>query len=90
MIQDIEPSTTGPMAATGDYDPTIPTFDPHTTQRRLADHEVRIERLESLLAEPTCRVCGCTEDNACQDDDAGPCWWIEPGLCSHCAGKEGA
>lgn len=35
--------------------------------------------------EPTCRVCGCTEDRACP----GGCWWVadvdEHGdLCSQC------
>lgn len=29
-----------------------------------------------------CRVCGCTDDNACQPD---PCHWVEPNLCSACA-----
>lgn len=28
-----------------------------------------------------CRVCGCTEDNACE----GGCYWVEPDLCSQCA-----
>ncbi len=28
-----------------------------------------------------CRVCGCTETNACMTP-TGPCHWIEPGLCS--------
>lgn len=27
-----------------------------------------------------CRVCGCTDDNAC----AGGCYWVEPDLCSAC------
>lgn len=36
------------------------------------------------LEEPTCRVCGCTEDNACP----GGCYWVEPDLCSQCVGKE--
>lgn len=31
-----------------------------------------------------CRVCGCTADRACVDDD-GPCWWVERDLCSACA-----
>ena len=31
-----------------------------------------------------CRVCGCTEDHACVDDEVGPCWWLEADLCSHC------
>jgi hypothetical protein len=33
-----------------------------------------------------CRVCGCTEDNACVTDD-GPCFWVEEDLCSACASK---
>ena len=36
---------------------------------------------------PTCRVCGCWELDACWDDEAGPCWWVEEDLCSHCAAK---
>lgn len=39
-----------------------------------------------------CRVCGCTDVNACtleaqQGDGAmvlTPCWWVEPDLCSGC------
>lgn len=27
-----------------------------------------------------CHVCGCTDDRACP----GGCYWVEPGLCSHC------
>lgn len=30
-----------------------------------------------------CRVCGCTEHNACE----GGCWWVEHDLCSACVGK---
>ena len=30
--------------------------------------------------ERACRVCGCTEDNACE----GGCWWVEDDLCSAC------
>ncbi len=35
-----------------------------------------------------CRVCGCTEDEACE----GGCWWVEHdfelgSLCSSCAGS---
>lgn len=33
---------------------------------------------------PACRVCGCTEHNACPD----VCWWIEEDLCSNCEGLE--
>lgn len=30
-----------------------------------------------------CRVCGCTEDNAC-DFGLGPCHWVEKDLCDQC------
>lgn len=31
-----------------------------------------------------CRVCGCTDDMACP----GGCYWVEPDLCSRCAGVD--
>jgi hypothetical protein len=31
----------------------------------------------------TCRVCGCTDDHACE----GGCYWVEADLCSKCAEK---
>lgn len=31
-----------------------------------------------------CRLCGCSEMDACWDE-AGPCSWIAPGLCTVCA-----
>lgn len=35
-----------------------------------------------------CRVCGCTENNACIDPETGwPCHWIEEDLCSACEDK---
>ncbi len=33
-----------------------------------------------------CRVCGCTNDRACVTPD-GPCYWVEPDLCSACAAR---
>lgn len=36
------------------------------------------------MTERTCRGCGCTEHRACVDPEAGPCWWVEADLCSHC------
>ena len=33
----------------------------------------------------TCRGCGCNERHACLTG-AGPCYWVEPDLCSACAG----
>lgn len=44
------------------------------------------ERYPLLAATPgTCRVCGCTQDRACYLEKFGPCWWVEPNLCSYCA-----
>ena len=43
-----------------------------------------------------CRVCGCTEESACRDEDAVSCWWVDDrgrgalgqtSLCSHCFEK---
>jgi len=31
-----------------------------------------------------CRVCGCTDEYGCPEG----CWWVEPDLCSSCAGKD--
>lgn len=42
--------------------------------------------LNRVRTEPVCRVCGCTEDNACP----GGCYWVEPDLCSACAQLERA
>jgi hypothetical protein len=36
--------------------------------------------------ERRCRVCGCTQNNACP----GGCYWVEWDLCSRCAGEAGA
>lgn len=35
-----------------------------------------------------CRICGCTDDNACVVDGIA-CHWIEPDLCSACVSEEG-
>jgi hypothetical protein len=35
-----------------------------------------------------CRVCGCTECGACEDDGSGlPCHWVAPDLCSRCGNQ---
>ena len=34
---------------------------------------------------PSCRVCGCTDFNACIEADGFPCCWVEDDLCSACA-----
>lgn len=33
----------------------------------------------------TCRMCGCTDHEACYDEERGACHWHEAELCSHCA-----
>ncbi len=47
---------------------------------------VALQWIECIDRRPACRVCGCTDDNAC----LGGCWWIEPDLCSACADSEGS
>ena len=38
---------------------------------------------------PQCRVCGCTDDDCydCYVRTGAPCCWVEPDLCSACAGE---
>ena len=36
----------------------------------------------------TCRSCGCTDLQACPAED-GPCYWVEPSLCSACVDPAG-
>ena len=43
------------------------------------------ERDEGPFDERRCRVCGCTDGNAC----LGGCYWVEEDLCSKCAEIEG-
>lgn len=40
-------------------------------------------RVQQSPAPRACRVCGCTNDRACQ----GGCYWVERDLCSACADK---
>ena len=40
---------------------------------------------EIVANERVCKVCGCTNDNACK----GGCSWVAADLCSHCAEKKG-
>ncbi len=43
-----------------------------------------LEQLGALSSEWVCRVCGCTDLNACPDG----CSWVEPNLCSRCVGLQ--
>lgn len=36
---------------------------------------------------PVCPECGCWQEDACWDDELGPCEWVEPDLCSFCKDK---
>jgi hypothetical protein len=48
-----------------------------TTDRQIAvDRAAELNRREVR----SCRVCGCTDKNACP----GGCYWVEPDLCSRC------
>lgn len=38
---------------------------------------------DAIWVEPFCRVCGCTDTNACPDG----CYWVEPDLCSSCVSR---
>ena len=49
----------------------------------LIHQALRIEAHVRALV-PICRVCGCTENNACEDPIDGNCSWVEPDLCSAC------
>ena len=42
--------------------------------------------MDSDPDKPKCRKCGCTEEKACP----GGCTWVEPDLCSACAGPDTA
>jgi len=35
-----------------------------------------------------CRICGCSEWDACVDDEDQPCGWAAEDLCTRCAGTE--
>lgn len=43
----------------------------------------RVERQTPL--QRTCRVCGCTQTDACIDDCGHGCAWAGPNLCTACA-----
>ncbi len=44
---------------------------------------IRPEIPEDVARHPRkCRVCGCTDDKACEPYG---CWWVEDDLCSSCS-----
>jgi hypothetical protein len=52
-----------------------------------ARYRDRQESKAKASGKPACRVCGCTEARACDVGGRG-CHWVEPDLCSACAGTE--
>lgn len=59
----------------------IAHLDPQTVLSLVTELQ---QHRAALPTEPTCRMCGCTWNNACFDDQRGSCSWIEDDLCSHC------
>ncbi len=60
------------------------TSSSHKTQMKEA--KKIIAWAQSIISNPSgeCRVCHCTDERACP----GGCYWVEPDLCSACAGPE--
>lgn len=56
----------------------VPVFEPATPEEALALMSTTVGNIKK------CRVCGCDDFHACP----GGCSWVEPGLCSACAGDE--
>lgn len=57
---------------------------------------VQISLGADIGAPQICRICACSEFDACQVDQLGwrsptgrlGCWWVEPDLCSACADRD--
>lgn len=47
-------------------------------RRRLPDRPLRVRP-------GVCRICGCSDFNACVPPTGVPCHWVQPDLCSNCA-----
>lgn len=73
------------LAGSGDapglFYPESPTRTQLQALRSVSDHGDWLLLNATLIH---CRVCGCTEINACRGA-LGGCYWVEPGLCSVCA-----
>lgn len=56
---------------------------PFSAVATMVGYAVAVGRLigsAEVDGEACCRVCGCTDDHACE----GGCWWVQPDLCSQC------
>ena len=57
-------------------------IDNSTGKALLKDFYNKVDCFNWLSDEHKCRICGCTWHYACP----GGCYWVEPDLCSECAG----
>lgn len=85
--QGATPHSTALAGRAGDVAPTVctkPRTKRHAVASRLAPATMMDEviLLNAMLTH--CRVCCCTEYNACEGA-LGGCYWVEPDLCSRCA-----
>lgn len=53
----------------------------HIDAQKLATVSAQLMALQDVIIGPRCRVCGCTNDEACLSG----CWWEEDDLCSSCS-----
>lgn len=71
------------------YEVTIRKPNGKSTSAVLGELRDENKKLRDRLAElgfPTCRVCGCTDDDCsqCIEAQGKPCHWVEADLCSRC------
>ncbi len=52
--------------------------------QRIVEGELEDELLPMPGEIRVCRICGCTDDNACLGRDGAPCHWVTGDLCSAC------
>ncbi len=82
--------TTDPVAGVmetirGIFGDVLPAEQLDELERDIAEQEA-LAIAQEVIAEHspdvrTCRVCGCTDQHACE----GGCYWVGPALCSRCA-----
>lgn len=61
----------------------VPRLEAELAVALARQHGAKIANAE-IAGSRHCRVCGCTEFNACSGPD-GPCGWAGPDLCTVCA-----
>lgn len=59
---------------------TVELLVPMSIALAIRDNPKTLDTMDTLLVDPFCRVCGCTDKCACD----GGCYWVEPDLCSSC------